>query len=119
MPYTETPMTNETTTLEQIRDELGISGRSIALAIGVDPAGFHRIERGQKTPKQDTARKIFEFYGGIVPLGMIYDPAHPEYRGWLSPPRRKQLEKLRRSLAVEYPDLRTSGHGRAARRLTA
>ena len=48
----------------------------------MDAAGFQRIERGDVLPKRETARIIHKLYNGAVPLGVIYDAAHPESLEW-------------------------------------
>jgi len=48
--------------------------RQVATELGIDPSTLAKIERGAQTPSRETARRIFEFYDGEIPLGAIYDP---------------------------------------------
>lgn len=78
----------------------------MANTIGLDPSGFIRIERGKFTPRQDTARIIHDLYDGILPLGMIYDCAHPDYDDWMTDRRLGSLRALGRRLEKREPTLR-------------
>lgn len=75
------PMTKRTA-LELLHDEHGFSSRRIAEICKIDVAGLARIERGEVQPKRETARDLHRFYRGVVPLGVIYDPAHKESIDW-------------------------------------
>jgi hypothetical protein len=68
--------------LEQFNAAFGFRSRRVAEACKIDVAGFQRIERGDVLPKRDTARIIHKLYNGAVPLGVIYDAAHPESLEW-------------------------------------
>lgn len=87
------PRTKNKTPLEQARSILGFSARSVANTIGLDPSGFIRIEQGKFTPRQDTARAIYLFYGEFLPLGMIYDPTHPKYKDAITSTVKRRLRK--------------------------
>lgn len=111
------PMTtSETTPLESVRETMGFTSRAVARAIGLDPSGFLRIERGTYTPRRDIADRIFRFYRGVVPLGMIFDPTHPTYRRWLNRERRKEIEKVAAELAYKHEELRASARRATTRR---
>lgn len=84
---------------------MGFSSRRVAEALNIDVSGFMRIERGEVTPKQETARKIHAFYRGVVPLGMIYDPKHPDYTKWLNAEKEDHLKRVARALVVLKPEL--------------
>ena len=49
----------------------------------MDISGLLRIESGENTPTRETARRIFKFYRGAVPLGVIFDPMHSSSFAWL------------------------------------
>ena len=87
--------------LTQCRLEMGLSQRQVAFAMGIDPTGFGRVERGVYTPSKEIANLIFEFYGGIVPLGLIYDATHESFRDWLTAARKRDLRK--RAAAITEP----------------
>ena len=81
---------------------MGLSARQVAQLMDLDPTGFTRIEKGLFSPRQDTARKIFELYNGLVPLGLIYDTTHPSFEDWLTPARKKKLAARGRALLGTY-----------------
>jgi len=62
------------TLLTQTRKSRGLSLDQVAADVKTDPTNLSRVEKGQQMPKRDLARSLFEFYGGAVPLGAIYDP---------------------------------------------
>lgn len=62
------------TLLTQTRKSRGLSLDQVAGEVKTDPTNLSRVEKGQQMPKRDLARSLFEFYGGAVPLGAIYDP---------------------------------------------
>lgn len=75
-------MKKQKSALERFNEEYGFRSRRVAEACKMDAAGFQRIERGDVLPKRETARIIHKLYGGAVPLGVIYDAAHPESLEW-------------------------------------
>jgi transcriptional regulator with XRE-family HTH domain len=60
--------------LTQTRKSRGLSLAQVAKVVGTDPTNLLRVEKGEQVPKRALARKLFEFYGGAVELGAIYDP---------------------------------------------
>ncbi len=60
--------------LTQTRKSRGLSLEVVAAEVGTDPTNLSRVEKGAQVPKRDLARSLFKFYGGVVPLGAIYDP---------------------------------------------
>ncbi len=60
--------------LTQARESRGLSLEAVAEKVGTDQANLSRIEKGQQIPKRPLARRIYEFYGGTVPLSAVYDP---------------------------------------------
>ena len=60
--------------LTQTRKSRGLSLKQVAAVVGTDPTNLLRVEKGDQVPKRVLARKLFEFYGGAVELGAIYDP---------------------------------------------
>jgi transcriptional regulator with XRE-family HTH domain len=64
--------------MTQIRKSRGLSLKKVAATVGTNDGNLSRIERGLQTPKQEVARKLFELYGGAVPLANIYDPVFVE-----------------------------------------
>ncbi len=69
------------TRLKAEREARGYKLAEVALVIGSDPGNVSRIERGRQKPKPEQARALFEFYGGDIPLGAIYDPVYARERG--------------------------------------
>ena len=66
------------TLLREARQEQQKSLRSVAVAVGVDPGTLSRIERGETTPSRETARSLFQYFGGRVPYVSCLDPAYRE-----------------------------------------
>lgn len=64
------------TLLTQTRKSRGLSLDKVAAEVGTDPTNLSRVEKGQQMPKRELARSLFQFYGGAVPLGAIYDPEY-------------------------------------------
>lgn len=60
--------------LKQMRRSRGLSLDIVADAVGMDPTNLSRVEKGQQMPKRESARALFLYYNGAVPLGAIYDP---------------------------------------------
>lgn len=60
--------------LAQMRKARGLSLEEVADKTGTDQANLSRIERGLQIPKRETARNLWRFYQGQVPVGAIYDP---------------------------------------------
>lgn len=60
--------------MTRTRKARGLSLETVAKQVGTDQANLSRVEKGAQTPKRELARKLFEFYGGVVPLAAIYDP---------------------------------------------
>ena len=60
--------------LTQTRKSRGLSLAQVAAVVGTDPTNLLRVEKGEQVPKRALARKLFNFYGGAVELGAIYDP---------------------------------------------
>lgn len=62
--------------MTQTRKSRGMSLEQVAAQVGTDQANLSRVEKGRQVPKRDLARRIFQFYGGSVPLAAIYDPEY-------------------------------------------
>lgn len=60
--------------MTQTRKSRGLSLEKVAAAVETDQANLSRVEKGKQVPKRDLARRLFQFYGGSVPLAAIYDP---------------------------------------------
>lgn len=60
--------------LTQIRKSRGLTLEQVADKVGTDPTNLSRVEKGHQVPKRELARALFEFFGGAVELGAIYDP---------------------------------------------
>lgn len=60
--------------LTQTRKSRGLSLDQVAAAVKTDPTNLSRVEKGTQIPKRDLARRLFLFYGRVVPLGVIFDP---------------------------------------------
>lgn len=69
--------------LTQTRKSRGLSLAQVAAVVGTDPTNLLRVEKGAQVPKRELARRLFEFYGGAVELGAIYDP---EFHAAQQPP---------------------------------
>lgn len=75
-------MAKRKTALQRVRDSFGFSSRRVAEHLKLDISGLHRIETGENIPTRATAEKIWRFYGGHVPLGVVYDPTHRSSHEW-------------------------------------
>lgn len=64
--------------MTQIRKSRGLSLATVAEAVGTNAGNLSRIESGAQPPKRELARKLFTYYGGAVPLALIYDPDFAE-----------------------------------------
>lgn len=62
------------TRLREAREKRALSLRKVQDATGIPLACLFRIETGTQVPSKDHARKLFQFYGGMVRLDQIYDP---------------------------------------------
>jgi len=68
--------------MARFRAKRGLSCQQVADALEdkdfkIDPATVYRIEKGDQTPKRETARRLYKFYRDQnvrIPLGAIYDP---------------------------------------------
>ncbi len=96
------------TPLHRAREALGFRSRPFALWLGLDPSGFARLEAGKFRATRDTARAIYDGFGGTIPLGMIYDPLHPAYEHWLTEYRLRKIRRRGKELAERYPQLATA-----------
>jgi transcriptional regulator with XRE-family HTH domain len=68
---------NEVTQLRKTREASGKSIRQVAGETGIPRSVLQRIETGAGSVKRKHARALFDYYGGAVPLGAIYDPTFP------------------------------------------
>jgi len=73
-----------------------LSARTVGQYAGVDPTGLARFESARYRPSRETASRLYAFYEGIVPLGMIYDPEHEIYAGYWTESRKRKLRALGR-----------------------
>lgn len=64
------------TILTQLRKSRGLSLDKVAAAVGTDPTNLARVEKALQMPKRALARRLFEFYGGTVSLGQVFDPEY-------------------------------------------
>ena len=96
------------TPLQQAREAMSLSVRRVAEHLGLDISGLMRIERGTSLPKRSAASVIWAFYGGAVPLGLIYDSKHKSFRDWLTAEKKIALKAHARTLVTEYPELAES-----------
>jgi len=61
----------------QLREARTASGKTveqICIEIGCSRPTLYRIEKGEVVPMHTTARALYLFYKGSVPLAHIYDP---------------------------------------------
>lgn len=87
---------------------MGFSARAMAGYLGRDPTGFIRMEKGIWSPSQENARKLFDFYGRIVPSGMIHDTLHAQWRSWMTEHKQRRLQRRAVKLAATDERLRRS-----------
>jgi transcriptional regulator with XRE-family HTH domain len=71
--------------MTQIRKSRNLSLEQVAVSVQTDQANLSRVEKGAQLPKRDLARRLFEFYGGSVPLAAIYDPEFYSLQSGASP----------------------------------
>ena len=69
------------TRLRAERIARGLRQKDVAKACGTNPANLLRVEQGKQVPKPPLARALFEYYGGSIPIGAIYDPVYARERG--------------------------------------
>lgn len=56
------------------RKSRGLSLEAVAEAVGTHHTNLLRIEHGEQVPKPDVAKRIFDFFDGVVPLQKIFYP---------------------------------------------
>ena len=56
--------------IRYLRKQRGLTLRQVADQLQTDPAGLSRMERGERYPRPDLARRMATFYG--VSLDVIY-----------------------------------------------
>lgn len=78
---------------------MGFTLDEVAEAVGSNGASISRIERALQMGRRELYRALFEFYGGVLTLGEIYDPAFHEVE--LDERRQRKLRKLARSYRRE------------------
>ncbi len=112
-------MAKNKTALQKARESMGFSSRRVAEAMKIDVSGLHRIENGDVQPNRDSARHIYAFYEGVIPIGVIYDPRHTTSQSWLSEEGVDlELEQLAKRLKRQHEQLdvrvlpRTNGRAR-------
>lgn len=93
------------TLLEQIRETCGFRRWRVAKFIDMDQTGLKKVEVGRSRPTEQTASALFDFYGGLVPLGLIYDTHHYSFEGWLTAHQVAKLRRRAKEISREYPDL--------------
>lgn len=66
------------TPLKRLRKARGMTGATVAEAIGISNAQYSRIERGDPT-SPETAEKLVEYFvGGITEMEILYPERYPE-----------------------------------------
>lgn len=63
------------TPLMRYREGRGVSQRSIAVALNVDPKHYRNVERGESHPSIDLADRIAKHFGNAVTRDQILYPA--------------------------------------------
>ena len=63
-----------TSILTQAREVFGWTLVEVGDTLGSNSASISRIERAVQMGRRPLYRKLYEFYGTVVPLGDIYDP---------------------------------------------
>lgn len=94
------------TPLQQLREFMGMRSGPLAEALGIHKTNLLKIEQGRQSPRKETARQIYDFFGGFVPLGLIYDATHPSFRRWFDEKAQTEAAKLAKRLRRRYPQLR-------------
>ena len=61
-------------TLREARIRRGLTMTIVAIATGIDKSILSRIERGERMPSRENARRLYAYFEGEVELGRIYDP---------------------------------------------
>jgi len=64
------------TKLKKERQKLARPLAQVARETGIHRTTLYRLEAGEATPNQTTARTLFDYYEGRVPLAHIYDPVY-------------------------------------------
>ncbi len=64
--------------LTQAREVFGWTLVEVGDTLGSNSASISRIERAVQMGRRPLYRKLFEFYGGVIPLGDIYDPYYKD-----------------------------------------
>ena len=85
---------NPATILQHARQMTGFSVRKLAGLVKTNVASLSKIERGLIAPRKPVARALYEFYGGSVSLGEIYDPTHPCHEKQLDQGRQRRVREL-------------------------
>lgn len=93
------------TVLERAREAMGFKRWRVADILGMDQTGLKRIETGKVRPTAASAETLYDFYGGILPLGLIFHPTHKSFDGWLTKTRERELRARARLLERLYPEL--------------
>lgn len=62
--------------MKQHRQSLSRPLAQVARETGIHRTTLYRLEAGEATPNQATARSLFDYYKGRVPLAHIYDPVY-------------------------------------------
>ena len=88
---------NATISLREARRESGLTAKAVATAAGVDRVTLYRIEDGKQHPRRDSARRLFQFFGGRVALAAIYDP---EFAAIEAAGNRATVKARRRKMAT-------------------
>ena len=65
---------NLETALRRERRKRGLKILQVCIEADIDVGGLSRIERGLQHPTPATAKKLFHFYGGAVPIERILIP---------------------------------------------
>jgi transcriptional regulator with XRE-family HTH domain len=65
--------------LKRWRQEAGLDGRELALALGVSPSWVSKLERGRGKPKPSLARRIARVLG--VPYAELWRAVNEDYLG--------------------------------------
>ena len=72
---------NISMTMQEARKATGHAAQTVANLVGCDRSTLYRIEKGETIPRRETARKLYRFYMGHVPLAAIYDPEYVQLIG--------------------------------------
>lgn len=71
------------------REKLGQSQRQVAVALGIDPSHYRRVEIGETAASPELANRIAKYFGNAITRDQILYP-----EDYAAAPARKQARQL-------------------------